>query len=448
MMKKISIAVILAALLQAAALAQSDSGRLFSLIRELSASSPGGIWPGFDAAKFTELKEGYLQFSPEPGKPESQIFMTLSDEYFADHTVEDNIVITVHEAFHGFQRSPGREGGPWGAENAFLVFEYAASTPRNNALFAIEARLLLLALRAEGEERRRKHISDFLAVRRTRQRELPAKFVEFERGAELNEGLAEYAGVRAVLEALRTGAAKRASLAISAADGDSYLSEKFETLETINRVGSNVRRKFYLTGSAQAVLLDRLMPGEWKRRVQMEGASVQDLLEEAIDPSGPVLRSMNYEDVFKTESEAAEARTVENRKLLHETLSEEGVSLKIDFSKLGGIVYVQRFDPMNVTMIEPGIRVHTRMVRFGKEGVFSAAFDKAVVEDLNERTYRAVISGGLSIRADGVKLDPNKNSSVRFSREFRLVGGNVEVTAKTGIVSIEEGRISMTIEGS
>jgi len=48
-------------------------------------------------------------------------------------------------------------------------------------------------------------VREFLAVRRLRQGELEARLVAFEKGAESNEGLAEYVGEKGVLAALQAG---------------------------------------------------------------------------------------------------------------------------------------------------------------------------------------------------------------------------------------------------
>ena len=98
-----------------------------------------------------------------------------------------------------------RPGSKWGAENASLLFEYSDSTPRNDALFSIECRLLLGALEAAEAEGRSAGARRFLAVRRLRQGELEGRFVEFEKGLESNEGLAEYAGFRAIALAAENG---------------------------------------------------------------------------------------------------------------------------------------------------------------------------------------------------------------------------------------------------
>ncbi len=445
MIKRILTSFILAAFLFGTTPAQTPSGVIFRLAAELSKGSQQAIWPDFNAIEFSSLEEGAIRFSPEPDNPEAQVFMRLSDAYFNSHALEENIAITFHEAFHGFERSPKRSGGKWGSENAMLVFEYEAASPRNNALFAVESRLLQRALMAEDEGVMKKAAADFLSVRRTRQRELDPRFVEFEKGAELNEGLAEYAGTKAVLEAFRAGTAKSGNLRFKSSSAEEYFTEKYAMLEQINRIGSNVRRKFYYTGSAQAFLLDRLMPGQWKNRIQMDGATVQDLLAESVDESRGVLADMGYEGLLEIEKKEAENRAAANRKLLSDTLSAPGLSLTVDYSALGGLVYIRQFDPMNVTMIDETLRVHTRTVNFGSEGLFAAEFNRPVVEDLKQRRYAAVIPGEVKIEAGGKAIDPGVAQSVEFSDGLKISAEGVEMTVKKGWLAIGQRGLVVTI---
>ncbi len=98
---------------------------------------------------------------------------------------------------------------------------------------------------------------EFIAVRKMRQGELDSRFVEFEKGLESNEGLAEYAGIKAVLAAIEAASRKRAAIPFRSFDKNGYIASRFERLRRITRVGRNSRLRFYDTGAAQALLLDR-----------------------------------------------------------------------------------------------------------------------------------------------------------------------------------------------
>ena len=425
--------------------AGATAKEMFRLTKEVSAKSKDRIWPGFDPIAFTVLKENSLQFSPEPNNPESQIFMTLTSDYFAKYALEQNLAITVHEAFHGFQRSPSRPGMKWGYENAMLIFEYVGTSARNNALFAIEARELEAALLAKDVSEMGTHVRDFLLIRGERQRTLDPRFAEFERGAELNEGIAEYAGTKAVLEAFGTAAAKKTGMMFEAESAEKFLAGKYSVLKSINRIGSNVRRKFYFTGSAQALLLDRLLPGEWKNRVQYKGASLEELLREAVDPLGEVLRTKDYQAILALEKKAETERQAQNQLLLKETLEANGTKLTIDFADLEGSNFILGFDPMNATLIEPLVRVHTRYVKFGKNDRFSAVFNQAVVEDGKKNQYIAVIPGDLKIVADGVELDISKDQEIAFERVLRIVSENIEIEINAGTVTINKDEVRVHV---
>jgi len=100
--------------------------------------------------------------------------------------------------------------------------------------------------------------------------------VAFERELERLGGLAKYVETRfAELAASETEAAKgyRTVLGKSRADA----------VWRLRRLGSLVGdTRFYPSGEAQALLLDRLHP-QWKQKAMQEGAYLDDLLKAALE---------------------------------------------------------------------------------------------------------------------------------------------------------------------
>ncbi len=145
--------------------------------------------------------------------------------------------LMMHELFHRVQDDLG----------------LPASNPSNNHLdtrdgriwLQLEWRALRRALEASGAESR-KALEDALIFRRYRRSLFPDSD-STERGLEMNEGLAEYTGVR-----LR-GSTERESVA--------YLSKQLETAESKQTF---VRSFAYASGPAYGFLLDRSRSG-WRR---------------------------------------------------------------------------------------------------------------------------------------------------------------------------------------
>ena len=430
------------------------SGEIYDFGRQMQKIAEDKIWPGFDFRSYTRVGNdsgnGYISFSSEPNNHES-FFWKLLDDYFLNHTLEENLTITFHEAFHAFQRDPKRRGAKWGAENAMLVFEYQESSARNNALFSIESRILRLARQTRNKKDLAERVRQFLVVRRLRQSEIEPRFIEFEKRAELNEGLAEYAGTKAVALGMEAARQKLISVPFTETDVETYLSKKFQPLDAITKVGQNIRRKFYYTGSAQAFLLDHLMP-DWKVKVQMEGKSLQELLESVGKVSPPkegdvFLRKYGYDKILAEEEKAVAQRKAANQALLEKTLNQKGRKFVIDYSALTKPAGVRNFDPMNVTMVTPQIRIHTRSVTFAGENSFAATFSLPVVEDLASRRYTTIVpeNQNEAILVDGVAVDLTRPLERQFSKSLTVNSANFKLEAERGFIKISSEEINIRL---
>jgi hypothetical protein len=466
-MKRINVlAVAVCLLLGVQSFAQTEtqtklkSAQVYAYAKQIASVSNDQIWRGFDLIKYARLENepsiSQIVFSPELENPNNLVFARLSDEYFSNANLEDSLVITFHEAFHGFERDPKRIGGKWGAENSLLVFEYQETSARNNALFNIESRILYVALQSKNTGAMKQKLRQFLAIRGLRQSELDAHFVEFEKGAELNEGLAEYAGTKAVLVGIQAARRKQISIPFGFTDESAFLSRKFEMLDRITSVGKNVRRKFYYTGSAQAFLLDRLLPN-WKTKVQMERSSLQELLENAVGQKkqssqkiiDSALKQYNYEKILKEEEKSVAQRKEANQALLNSTLNQKGRRYVIDYSALNNPGGIRNFDPMNVVMITPKLRVHTRMVSFAAENSYKASFSQPVVEDLESRRYTTIVleNKSQSVLIDGEVLDLAKPTEKQFSKSLVITSANFKLEATAGTIKVMNQEIIVNLKG-
>lgn len=432
---------------------------IYEYSRQIADTAKDKIWPGYDFRSYTRVAADpagdYLSFSSDPESKAPDAFQwKLVDGFFLDHSLDDDLVIAFHEAFHGFERDHRRRGGKWGAENSMLIFEYQESSARAGALFRMESSALRLALESRDKNILREKVREFLAIRHLRQSEIDPRFVEFEKGAELNEGLAEYAGVRAVIAGMDAARQKMISVPFAETTAEAYLSKKYEMLDSITKVGQNIRRKFYYTGSAQGFLLDRITPG-WKDKVQMEGASLQDLLAAAAGKPlnqkevNSALSEGGYVKILADEQAAVTGREAKNRALLENTLGQKGRRYVIDYSALGAGAGIRNFDPMNVTMITPKVRVHTRSVTFAADNLFTATFLQPVVEDLSERQYTTIVPEGQgeSLKIDGVDTPLTKSLEKTFANGLSITSPAFNFEAKTGTVKIADGEVRITLTG-
>lgn len=240
----------------------------------------GDLWPGFrpDAGPVLytglgrsvlmdwpgELPGGFrpIEHLPNAGwssQPDYPVLIaggTTLTSLDSSYSLPAATALAVHEHFHAHQRQAASEGRGWGqAERPAEVRSYPVFDTLNTVLAALEGRLLSTALAAEGEKARTR-MREFVAVRTHRQARLPEEVGRWERLTERNEGLADYTGIR-TLEWLEKedysgwGATARQDL-------DRDLARLTELVELAER---SVRYRFYATGSAQALALDRISPG-------------------------------------------------------------------------------------------------------------------------------------------------------------------------------------------
>jgi hypothetical protein len=442
--------------LAALALFQAQSAPAPASVREvhrhflaLAEATKDRIWPGFDAPRYVreaaDAESGEaLRFSSDLSVPEPQVFMTVGADYVGKHSGEENLALLFHEAFHAFEGDARRPGSKWRSENASLLFEYSDSTPRNDALFSIECRLLLASLEAREAEGKRAGARRFLAVRRLRQGELEPRFVEFEKGLESNEGLAEYAGFRAVALAADLVSEGRLSLPIVRRSGEAFLAETLRPLGEIGETGKNPRRRFYFSGAAQGFLLDRLAPN-WKGKVQDGGAAVQDLLAEAAGAgeiekaSAAALEEAGYERALAAATEATGRRKEAARSLRDSVLGKGGLRIVVEVPGGG---FLRSFDPMNVVLVGGGARVHTRMLRIGGPSNLDASFERALVQETKEGRYTTVLDPAetATVTVGGSAVDLSKPGEHRGGR-VTVEGPGVRVEADAGLVRVEKGRV-------
>lgn len=193
-----------------------------------------------------------------------------------------------HEAVHAYQglRAAGRLEA---AELAGREREdsYPFDDPAFQEAWQVELNLLNEALRAGTEAEMRELAGRFVAHRSARRDQfgLPADLIEYERCREWAEGIAKYGEFR--IYALAATAPRYEPLPETVGDPEFHRYESYtrhwnSEVEQIRRMADDVGDgRFYYSGMAQAVLLDRLAPG-WKERLFDDGVWLEDLLAQAV----------------------------------------------------------------------------------------------------------------------------------------------------------------------
>lgn len=205
----------------------------------------------------------------------TNLFIRGSDGY---------ISLLVHEAFHAYQGelAPAKVAA---AETA--VSQQESLYPNDPALQAnwqTELNLLAAALQPDADTAALAR--QFLAQRQQRRQQanLSPDLIAYEQQREWLEGLARYAE----LELWRQAAQTDGYSPLSALGDDPKFSGYTtfdrrwqQEIDQIGRMADAGDGRFYYTGMAQAVLLDRLLPG-WKEQALAEGVWLEGLLETAV----------------------------------------------------------------------------------------------------------------------------------------------------------------------
>ncbi len=193
----------------------------------------------------------------------------------------DEAMVTVavnHEQFHAFQATYN----PQRFDAAMESYSYEQQYPYDDKAFREawdeEGSLLWEAMQTTDDATARELTVQFLETRDAR-REAAALDdgpLAFECNIEWLEGLAKYVERSFYLVAADTPE-------LSGFSKDSaYLTQELKRLKS-GLGGHNGDFRFYLSGMAQATLLDRFSPG-WKERALLTDVSLDELLREAVSP--------------------------------------------------------------------------------------------------------------------------------------------------------------------
>ena len=205
---------------------------------------------------------------------------------------ETYIGVLAHEAFHAYQGTvaPGRLAAAEFA--APLESRYPWENEATEQAWQAELDVLYAAVTAAPDDEAAQYARQFLALREERRRSgaLSAEMVDYERQREWLEGLAKYAELVIQQEAGRsTDYAPLPAIGDDPAFHAYHTRERFwsqqlaEVRRMTNRSGET---RFYYSGMAQGVLLDRFTPG-WKAEAWSEDVWLEDLLAEAVQQAAP-----------------------------------------------------------------------------------------------------------------------------------------------------------------
>jgi len=193
-------------------------------------------------------------------------------------------VITLHEMFHAYQagQAPERFKG------ALAVYAREGSYPFQDKPFAAawnaEGAALAQAIGAPDRAGAERSAGEFVRLRRERRRRaaLDPGLVNYERELEWLEGLAKYAEVIFYESAASKGAEEGNPVRYK----PRFFIFQMDLVRLEKTLGGQAGDlRFYLSGMAQARLLDRLKPG-WQKTAPMKSFCLEDLLQNVLRSGG------------------------------------------------------------------------------------------------------------------------------------------------------------------
>ena len=192
----------------------------------------------------------------------------------------------LHESFHAYvmQTAPERLNAAEDAYQFSVEYNQIAETMQDD--WKNEAASLAQALQTETNDKAADLVRQFLAQRAARRQayDLNPDLISYERQLEWEEGLAKYVEIASLRQASQTPT----YTPLPAMQADPYFKNyknfdqrwSQELIQLRNPSGSSDTR-FYMSGMAEAFLLDRLMPG-WKNQALNKGIYLEDLLRQAV----------------------------------------------------------------------------------------------------------------------------------------------------------------------
>lgn len=413
------------------------AGDVIAAYRRMSARPP---WPGFDAASIpVAIFDGDTTWLSGHPRPPADTFRTTVGNLAAmpgqhplvkaNTSIELGGVPTAtllldrtrpgtaarwaatltHEAFHVFQRTRHKD---WTANEAeFFTYPVAEEAPQRLQRLETEA-----WRRAISERDAACWARAALQYRQLRFALLPVGAVAYERGTELNEGLATYVEFRA---------------------------EARESLPfpTGGFTPDAARLRGYTVGPAIGRLLDRFAP-KWREQLEHGPTRSLDELLAAALPAGERCRYRPAEeDSVRALARADVSRIGASRKLLRDSLlSAPGWRIEV-IADSGVPLWADRFDPWNVVSLGNGEVVHRRFLRLAKDGLQIEVLDHDAVTEsagshpLFNGVRRLMVSGladepvvldqpgHVQVTANGIRLEGRVRSVERAGRTITLRAG-------------------------
>jgi hypothetical protein len=421
---------------------QAPEGNVFALLRTIDDVTARQAWPGFrlsdwPIAVFDGTRTLLLhhptpppEFTPLPDRPGVLASAGRYPSVVGNSTVdlagvrtativatpgsdrESTLLAYVEELFHVFWLRRHANFRP----NEMARYSYPMKDLANLRRRLAEDEAFARALEAPDLSQAAVWAATAVQLRRERNELLSADDRAFEAGTEMMEGTANYVARTAVgLKPANTVTRLRAERAVD-----------------------QLRWRYYDSGAAICLLLDRVQP-DWKTRIDNEpDLTALALLESAVTraEARPVPFSAAETSQFESKATAAIAElTARQTRVRGELLGRSGPRVVVEIAEGGEPLRVARFDPINLLVLNAGEAAHPRYLTLSNSSGTIEVTNPAYARGTFDGTVTLTSPAGRHPLADGVRTLtvvglPNRPTIDRRDGRVIIEGEGVRITLR------------------
>ena len=417
---------------------------VFAFVRTLDETAALRLWPGFEPARmpialFDGEKTVLLrhpapppEFIPLPGHPGALFYEGRYPAVVSNRVVEIGGALTgtvlatpsepihgtllacIEEVFHAFWRPRHPSFRP----DEMIRYGYPIDDAENLIRLLAEDEALARAIEAGGERDAAAWAAAAAKLRSERTASLSPEVRLYETAMETMEGTANYVSRIALGEAPSETAVRLRQA----------------------RPADGIRWRFYDSGAAVCMLLERLLPG-WKELSEQDPArEIGGLLGAEIErrrvaPAAFPLREMK---TFRAAADARIAGLVRSRREMRaDVLGRPGGRVVVELAAGAGPLRVERFDPMSLFILDRGQVVHANYLTLTAES--------GSIEVANPEFVRRSFAGTVSL-TESAGRHPLTAGVRRLT--VAGIGSEPRITRENGVVRLESPEIRASLSGA
>ena len=418
-----------------------DAHDVFAFVRALDEAAARGVWPGFSPTGIpVALFDGEHtillrhpspppEFSPMPGRP-GVLFVngrhpgvtgnstreiggvrTATVIATPAQPVERTMLAVVEEVFHVFWLARHPSFRP----NELARYVYPVDDVENLGRLIAEDEALARALEAQRIDDAAGWAAAALGFRRERVTRLAEDVRVYETSLEMMEGTANYVARVSVGEPVQKTADRLRA----------------------PRPAEDIRWRFYDTGAALCLLLDRLSPGWQARSDHQPALTMVELMEEALRARGVAAAAFPEAETagFRARAAASIADLGVRRQRLRTELGERrGGRVVVEVAAGAEPFRVQRFDPINLMVLGAGAMAHANYL--------TLAVPQGSIELTNPGFVRGSFGGTVSV-TEAAGRHPLSDGVRRLT--IAGIQGAPTVGGAEGTVSVEAPGVRLTL---